>query len=83
MNAVGNCLELFRIFIISHKSFSQNPSNQIRKCLIGVRFLDDVINGLHEEPKFPAIIHIVVFQGIQAQQLKLHQEFLGILKGTQ
>jgi hypothetical protein len=36
-----------------------------------------------KEPKFPAIIHIVVLQGIQAQQLKLHQEFLGILKGTQ
>ncbi len=36
-----------------------------------------------KEQEFPTIIHIVVFQGIQAQQLKLHQEFLGILHGTQ
>jgi hypothetical protein len=36
-----------------------------------------------KEPKFPAVIHIVVLQGIQAQQLTLHQEFLRILKRTQ
>ncbi len=44
---------LFGIFIIPHISFFQNPSNQIRKCLIGVWFLDDVICGFHEGVRIP------------------------------